>query len=126
MIFERLKTDEGRKAEREPPLVNRLALTGRPHVLEHTRLLSTEILEVALALDQGKSVRPSLEARPAQLNQIVLPEAHRTDLVGTRRPIKDQAPAARAREAHSGRLVIDMLRSHPRILPAEPEPRHHF
>ncbi len=65
----------------------------------------------SLCLDQRWPVRTSTEVWPAQLHDVVLPEAHRANLVGAERVLEHEVSATRAREPGASPLA------HGRILP---------
>jgi hypothetical protein len=81
--------------ERTPSRVRALGRGRRANVSDEVLLDGTEAGDVLLGLDQGWPVRPAAERGPAQLNQIVLPEADAADVVGAGFALKPEVSAAR-------------------------------
>jgi hypothetical protein len=81
-------------------------------------LTGAEGLEVLLGVDEGRLVRAAGVARPPELYEVVLPDAHGADLVGAGWLVEDEVSAARAGEAVlAGFGLVSLSRTHGRILP---------
>lgn len=81
MVVDGLEAAEGSRPERIPAGIDRLARAGRPHEADEAFPHGTERLMVPLAPDQRQLVGAAGQTGPARLDEIVLPEADRADLV---------------------------------------------
>jgi hypothetical protein len=79
-----------------PPRIERLVIERNSDVANEPLLHRAKIRIVLLAVDERRTIGTTAVVRPPQLDGIVLPEAHRTDLIGTGSLAEHESPAARA------------------------------
>src|SRR6185369_1856277 len=86
--FERI-----RFLDRPPRRIERLLGGCRTNVAHETLFDRANFFDVLLSLEQRDLVLASAEGRPAELRQIILPQANETDVVRARPFIEDQVAA---------------------------------
>src|SRR6188768_813310 len=88
-----------RVLDRTPGWIERLFRGGGTHVTGEALLDRTELGHVLLGLAERDLVLPAGQRRPAELRQIVLPQADEANIVRARRFVEDQVPAGRTGKA---------------------------
>lgn len=91
--------------EQAPCGVYRLRGLCLPDVRKETFLDGSDPADSFLRFDQRLPVGATSEVRPAQLHDVVLPEADRADLVGAGSVTEHEVPAAGAREPCTQRFL---------------------